>query len=226
MKRDTINIVLVSESREPFTIEFSIKELILIAVFLLTLIGAAVFSTVNFRKLRGQHAGLTASVQMLKEDLTKRENRIGELRNKLEAQKELILLIGTNSDTSEVVPGEYSNDIQIENLETETSGDSLFLRFQLVNKNREERLYSGYLLIVVEHASGNLNKFVTFPAFQIVPGRPLNYRLGDPYAIKRFKPVQVGVRLLDNTSNYNNIKFLVFDNVGGVLLYDNRRFSF
>lgn len=226
MKRDTITIVLVSKSREPFTIEFSIKELVLIAVFLLTLIGAAVFSMVNFRKLKTQHTELRSSVQMLQENLSKREGHISELKSKLEAQKELILLIGANSDTSEVAPGEYSKDIQIENLETETSGDSLYLRFQLVNKSQEEKLYSGYVLIVVEHSSGDLSKFSTFPEFEMAPGRPLTYRLGDTYAIRKFKTIDVGIGLSDKPSNYNKIKFLVFDNEGEVLLYNYRTYSF
>jgi len=99
VRRDTITIVLVSENREPFTIEFSIKELVLIVVVLLTLTGAAVFSMVSFRKLKAQHAELTSSVQMLKEDLSKREGYISELKSKLDAQKELTLLIGANNDT-------------------------------------------------------------------------------------------------------------------------------
>lgn len=226
MKRDTITIVLVSENREPFTIEFSIKELVLIVVFLLILIGAAVSSMVSFRKLKAQHAELISSVQMLKEDLSKREGHISELKSKLDAQKELILLIGANNDTSEVMPGEYSKDIQIENLETDTSGDSLYLRFQLVNKSREKRLYSGYLLIVIEHSSGNLSKFGTFPEFEMAPGKPLNYRFGDTYAIRKFKTIEAGIGLSDNPSNYNKIKFLVFDNQGAVLLYNYRTFSF
>jgi hypothetical protein len=225
VKRDTITIVLVSESREPFTIEFSFKELVLIVVFLLTLIGAAVFSMVNFRKLKAQHAELNYSVQMLKENLSKQESHINELKAQMEAQKELILLIGANSDTSEVTPGEYSKDIQIENLETDTIGDSLHLRFQLVNNSLEQRLYSGYLLIVVEHSSGDLSKFGTFPEFNMAPGRPLNYRLGDTYAIRKFKMIEAGIGLLDSPANYNKIKFLVFDSQGKVLLYDNRIFS-
>ena len=177
---------------------------------------------VNFRKLKAQHAELTSSVQMLKEDLSKQEGYVSELKNKLEAQKELILLIGANSDTSEVIPGEYSKDIQIENLVTDTSGDRLYLRFLFVNKSREERLYSGYLLVVVEHSSGDMSKFGTFPEFEIAPGRPLNYRLGDTYAIRRFKTIEAEIGLSDNPSNYNKVKFLVFDNEGRVLLYDNR----
>ena len=225
MKKDTITIVLVSESREPFTIEFSLKELILIVVFLLTLVGAAVFSMVNFRNLKTRYDELNYSVQMLKGNLSRRERQISELKNRMETQKELVLLIGANSDTSEVMPGEYSKDIQIENLQTTTSGDSLYIRFQLVNNTREEKLYSGYLLIVVEHSSGDLSKFGTFPEFHMAPGRPLNYHLGDTYAIRKFKTIEAGIGLSDSPANYTKIKFLVFDNQGEVLLYDNRSVS-
>lgn len=226
MKRDTITLVLVSESREPFTIEFSIKELILIVVLLLTLVGAAVFSIVNFRQLKVQHTELTSSVLLLNEDLSKQVSQISELKSKLESQKDLILLIGADSDTSEVTPGEYSRDIQIDNLETATSGDSLYLRFRLINNDPEEKLYSGYLLIVVEHSSGNLGEFGTFPEFEMVPGRPLNYRLGDTYAIRKFKTVEAGIALSDVHSSYDKIKFLVFDSQGEVILYDNRTYPF
>ena len=222
MKRDTITIVLVSKNREPLTIELSVKEVILISVLLLSLIGAAVFSMVNFRNLKSSHYQLSSSAEQLKEEISQKEGKITELKSKLETQKGVILLIGEKNDTSQMQAGVYSKEIQIEELQISTAGDSLNLSFRLSRNSMEDRLISGYLLIIAEHESGDQSKFATYPEFQMSPGVPLNYRNGDPYSIRKFKLINTSMRLKDKPFNYNKLKFMVFDSEGRVLLFDNR----
>ena len=225
MKRDTITIVLVSKNREPLTIELSVKEVILISVLLLSLIGAAVFSMVNFRNLKTEHSQLSSSAEQLKGEISQKESNIAELKNKPDAQKGVILLIGEKNDTSQMQPGQYSKEIQIEELQTSTAGDSLNLSFRLTRNGTEDKPISGYLLIIAEHESGDPSKFGTYPEFQMTPGVPLNYRNGDPYSIRKFKLLNTAIGLKDKPFNYNKLKFMVFDSGGRVLLFDNRVLS-
>ena len=79
MKRDSITIVLVSESKEPLTMEFSIKEMVLMVIFLILLLAASVYSLVNFKNLKSQHYQLTNTIQSLKADLAEREDQKNKL---------------------------------------------------------------------------------------------------------------------------------------------------
>lgn len=222
MKRDTFTVVLVTESREPLTIEFSIKELLLISILLLTLIGAAVFSFVNYRKLKNQYTQIQGTIELLEQNLQSREKQITELQGKVESQKGLVLLVGPQQDTSMVSPGINTQDVLIQDLKVNTREDSLFLSFNLINNTKQDKLISGYLIIIAEHKSGTYDKFGTFPGFKLQSGEPLNYRLGDTFAIRYFKVVQAAINLPDSPANYNRLKVLVFSDEGRVLLYDRR----
>ena len=131
-------------------------------------------------------------------------------------------MVGESQDSAKFKPGYRSGDILIEDLKVAAEKDNLLLDFRLVNNTRKDRLLSGYLLIIVEHRNGQMSDFLTFPEFELSPGEPLNYRLGDTYAIRNFKNVTAAVPLGDHPTEFTNLKFLVFNEEGGLLLYDNR----
>ncbi|HUU29249.1 MAG TPA: hypothetical protein VM123_15695 [archaeon] len=222
MKRNTFTIVLVSENREPVTVEFSIKEIVLACVLCLTLISAAVFSIINYKSLKTQHYQLKNSIELLQQNLQERETRLAELKDKLESQKGTILLAGASQDSLQDFSAKNSEDILIQELEVHPVENGLLLNFHLINNTQQDKLLSGYLLIIVEHQSGDLSKFGTFPKSELDAGKPLNYRLGDTYAIRKFKLVEALIKLPDNPVNYNKIKILVFNEDGDILLYNSR----
>ena len=221
MKRESITIVLVSKSREPLTMEFSVKEIILIATFLILILGASVYSLINFKNLKSQHNRLTSTVQSLKAELAEREDRISKLLlEKSEAQKKLTLI--SRRDTTEISPETTTGEIKIGNLEVASLERGLSLNFNLVNSTHDNRQLAGYLMIIVEHNSGAYDKFGTFPKFAMTSGQPINYLEGDTYSIRKFKTVNAQIPLSEEPENYNSLKFLVFSEDGEILLYHNR----
>ena len=225
MNRNTITIVMVSEKREPLTVEVSVKEITLLLVILLSLAGAAVYSVVNFNTLRSDHQQLAASAQILREQLASREARVDSLQKQVEQRRGALLMIGENSDTVEVSPGSYSDNVTIEELQVMPSNDSLLVSFRLVNNIESEQSANGYLVVLAEHDSGLLERYGTFPDIDVLPGNALSFTSGDSYSIKRFKQVEAAIMLGDRPSKYNRLKVLVFDRQGELLLYQDLRLN-
>ena len=221
MKRDSITIVLVSKSREPLTIELSIKEMILIAIFLILLLGVSVYSLVHLKNLKSQHYQLTNTIQSLKAGLAEREDQITKLSEKIDSQKNLILMLN-RQDTAAVSPGSTKGEIRIESLKVEIAEQGLSLNFRLVNLVPNNKLLSGYLMIIVKHQSGEYDKFGTYPELALASDQPINYLEGDTYTIRNYKWVTAQIPLTEESEEYQSMKFLVFSDKGEILLYDNR----
>jgi hypothetical protein len=220
VKRDSITIVLVSESREPLSLEFSLKEMILIAAFLILLLGASIYSMLNFKDLKSEQSHLTNTIQSLNAELAEREDRISMLSEKIDAQKNLVLLVD-RQDTTAASPSLANDEIKIEDLEIESLDRGLSLNFRLLNSSQEKELISGYMMIIVEHQSGEYDKFGTFPEFPLASGEPINYQDGDTYAIRNFKRVTTRIPLVEEPEKYRSMKLIVFSDEGEILIYDN-----
>jgi len=210
---------MVSEKREPLTIELSVKELVLAVVIVLCLAGAAVFSVVNYNTLKTEHRQLASSAQDLREQIASRQARLDSLQKKVEQRRGAVLVVGANDDTTEVAPGAYSDLISIEQLQVEPADDSLLVNFRLVNNSPDDRTADGYLVLLAEHDSGLLDQYGTYPDFEILPNNALNFTSGDSYSIRRFKVVEAAIALEDRPSKYSRLKVLVFDQQGELLLY-------
>ena len=225
MTRDTITIVMVSETREPVTIELSLKELILAVVLVLCLAGGSAYSVVNYTRLKSEHQLLAGSAQMLREQLTEREAKVESLRQQIESRKGAVLVVGQNNDTTQVEPGAYSERMAIEDIQVSPADDSLRVSFRLVNNGADDELATGYLVLLAEHDSGDLKRYGSFPKLDIMPGNALNFSSGDSYAIRRFKLVEATIQLEEQPSSYNKLKVLVFDRQGELLLYQDLRLN-
>ncbi len=225
MKKNTITIVMVSAKREPLTIEVTVKEIVLMLVLMLSLAGTAVYSVVNFNRLRTEHRQLASSAQILREQLANREARVDSLQKQVDQRRGALLLIGGNSDTMEVSPGAYSDKITIDELRVTSSNDSLLVSFRLVNTSEHEQSANGYLIVLAEHDSGLLERYGTFPDIDVLPGNALSYTSGDSYSIRRFKQVRAPISLEYRPSKYNRLKVLVFDRQGALLLYQDLRLN-
>jgi hypothetical protein len=220
VKRDSITIVLVPETREPLTMEFSGREVLLILAILLGILCTAAFSIFKFKDLRAQYLSLNSSIRELKVELRDREVQLKDMKIKLEAQKGLILMIGAEQDTFAVEQVDNSRDIQVEDFTVQHLENNLTVNFRLVNTLGEDKVRTGYLLILVEHDSGDLSRYGAFPGVQLLPGQPIDYRAGDSFAIHSFKAVNATIPLKDKPEAYKAVKIMVFDGNGKILLHE------
>ena len=218
MKRDLVTLVLVSEKRVPLTLEFSIRELVLIVVLLLALVAAAGYSIFNFKNLRQQHAQLISTVDALEVELAGREHKITQLRVELEKRQGLVVLVSPGNDSLQVAEDILSDKIRIDNLHSTLNGNELNLSLDLTKMIDDGSITSGFLIAVAEHYSAESGMNAVFPA-AAKAGQPVDFRRGDWYSIRNFKIVQARIELQDKPENYPRLKILVFDANGQLLIH-------
>lgn len=216
---------MVSENRKPFTLEVTVREIVLMLVLMLSLAGATLYSIVNFNQLKSEHRQLASSARFLREQLASREARVDSLQKQVEQRRGALLLIGENGDTMEVSPGAYSDKVAIDELQVMASNASLLVSFRLVNTSEHDQSANGYLILLAEHDSGLLERYGTFPDFDVLPGNTLSFTSGDSYAIRRYKQIETSIALKDRPAQYNRLKVLVFDQQGELLLYQNLKLN-
>ncbi|MCE5270496.1 hypothetical protein LLH00_04360 [bacterium] len=223
MRRDSITIVLVPETREPMTMEFSLRELALFFVLLLTIFSSAGYSLFRFRDIRREYSSLSSEFHSLKIDLKQKENQLESLKSELDSRKGLILLVDGKQDTTELSSVVSSNQLKVEDVQVRSQDThSLSLGFRLTNTTPDERPLNGYLMVIAQHKSGDVDMYGTFPELNLERSRPVVYSLGDSYSIRRFKQIDALVPLKDSLENYTALKILAFNDNGDVLLNDSR----
>lgn len=222
MKRDSITIVLVPETRRPLTLEFSVMELLLVCVLLAAVFISAGYSIYSFRGLRSEYSSLTSNLYTLKAELKEKEFKLQGLKKELESKKGLILLVNGSQDTTALGEILSSPEIRIEDLRVDTRDSGLALAFRLVNTTDDEHVLTGHLMVIAEHSSGEFNLYGTFPVFNLSAEQPVVFSLGESYSIRRFKQVEAVVPLKDEPGNYNSFKILAFNENGQVMLNESR----
>lgn len=222
MKRNSITIVLVPKTREPLTLELTIRELALAFLLLAAVLFSAGYSVYRFRDLNTEYSQLTSNLYSLKAELKEKEHLLRSLKSDLESKKGLILLVDGSQDTTVLRDNVVSPEIRVDDLRVENIDRSLSLDFRLTNTTDNERLMSGYLMLIAEHGSGEFDLYGTFPDFALSSARPVIYSQGESYSIRRYKQVEARLTLKDDPENYKSVKFLAFNENGQLLLHDSR----
>jgi hypothetical protein len=86
----------------------------------------------------------------------------------------------------------------------------------LTKVEQDDTIQRGFVVAVFEDLSVP-GRAVTFPELQLRGGRPLAPREGDPFAIRRFKPLQIQVRTPPGF-RLGDVHMLVYDATGRLLL--------
>jgi len=223
VRRDSITIVLVPETHEPMTMEFSLRELALLVVLILAIFSSAGYSLFRFRDIRREYSSLNSEFHSLKIDLKQKESQLENLKSELDSRKGLILLVDGKQDTTELNSAVSSNQLKVEDVQMRSpDSHSLSLGFKLTNATPDERPLNGYLMVIAQHKSGDIDMYGTFPELNLERSRPVVYSLGDSYSIRRFKQVDAVVPLKDSLENYTSLKILAFNDNGEVMLNDSR----
>jgi len=125
-------------------------------------------------------------------------------------------------DTTVLSAVTSSNQIKIEDVQVYPQDHGISLEFKLTNITADERTLNGYLMVIAEHKSHEIDLYGTFPELNLNRSQPVMYNLGDSYSIRRFKQVDAVVPLKDNPENYTSFKILAFNDNGEILLNDSR----
>ena len=220
MKKDSITVVLVTETRQPMTLEFSVKELVLVVVLLLSLIFACIYSIVDLKNIRSRQSRLSSTITDLNSELSNKKDSIQLLKIELDQRKSLVLMIDQKGDTLNLdnLSGLTDEKVSVQELKTDSDNKTLNLSFRLLNNDVNQIPVDGYLIIIAEHKSNKYALYSSFPQLEFSASSPLNYRDGDSFSIRNFKPLDISIQLKDDAQNYERVKFYAFDQDGEILM--------
>jgi len=123
-------------------------------------------------------------------------------------------------EEEEAPPEEPASDIvDVEKLVFNIEPGLFLVDFNLTNVNRGEDPVSGYVHILASGTENGDTWWEVYPRGSVENGLPVSYRLGQPFIIQRFKPVQGRFDVGPEHRAPTTIRIVVYDNAGR-LIYD------
>lgn len=115
-------------------------------------------------------------------------------------------------EKTESLPQEQFLDIKDFTVKKER--EKLTVRFKLVNMHKDKSPAKGYVHIIAFDKNSDPPLFLPYPGVVLKDGIPVDFKLGQPFFIKRFKTIR-GKYLLDTgTESISSIKVLVYNKSG------------
>ena len=218
MKKNSLTVIFMRDTNRPLTFELSIKLIILLVIVLIGFGFTYAYFLGGYRSLKSNNIELEAKVRALKYKISQLEGEIGRLSTHKNTRIEQSQP-ETEKTVSEVPPAPIKL-VDIENLSLRTQPNSGRLEyiFNLINTTDDEQMVRGYVFIVLRNKN-NPQYYRSDPSCSFENDKPVNFRLGDPYAIKRFKEYR-GVLTLDEQSNV--IEILVYSEDGDIILTERK----
>ena len=93
----------------------------------------------------------------------------------------------------------------------------LLVDFKLYKITGNEPVIRGYVLIVVRDKNTSPPRELAFPYAELKNGMPVNYRRGQNFEIKRFKPIHGDFPLPSGSQSYSAVTVLVFHQEGTLI---------
>lgn len=128
-------------------------------------------------------------------------------------------MVAVNTTKAEQPLSKNAGIVSIENMVITKDDSRIEVEFKLVNTQQGEEAVGGYVHIIAR-AEGDNPQLWTFPYERLVNGFPENYRRGQLFLIKWFKPVQGRFDLPPRSDPPSSIKILVYDQSGILILED------
>ncbi|MFO7785603.1 MAG: hypothetical protein ACQET7_13425 [Thermodesulfobacteriota bacterium] len=121
----------------------------------------------------------------------------------------------TRTTSEEAVPGLV--DIDQMSIEKETG--RVKVAFNLVNIAEDDEPVSGYIHILASGDDSGASWWEVYPRGEVEQGMPVNYRVGQPFIIQRFKPIRGQFDSRPGNGGVESIRVVVYDDTGR-LIYD------
>ena len=87
---------------------------------------------------------------------------------------------------------------------------------QLTKREWDGDLLRGYSVIVIEDA-GRPERYLTFPPLTLQQGYPVTSQAGEPFAIRRLKPIEAEFTLPEGFQ-FQQVRVLIFDREGALII--------
>ena len=116
----------------------------------------------------------------------------------------------------ESIPQEQFVEIKDQVIKKER--EKLIISFNLVNMHKDKRPADGYVHIIAFDKNADPPQFLAYPEVALKNGIPVEFRRGQPFSIRRFKPIRGKFILDTKTESVSAIKVLIY-NKSGTLVF-------
>jgi hypothetical protein len=226
--------------------EISPRVVFWTALFLVLYIPFSIFVINRYFVLRSVHEHQSAKLSVLEKDASMHQKTLLRSREHIAFLEEYIdslekgevqdnpsntakepetasagaATVGASTTQAQEEPLESAGIVHIEDMVISKQDSKLEIEFRLVNTQQGEEAVGGYVHIIAKQGEGDNPQLRTFPYEKLVNGLPENYRRGQLFLIKWFKPVQGRFDLGPGSDLPSSIRVLVYDRSGVLLLED------
>jgi hypothetical protein len=214
------------------------------SLFLVLYIPFSIFVINRYFVLRSVHEHQSAQLSVLEKDAAKHQKTLlrsrehiafleeyiaslekGELQESPSEQTKGTETAATGKDrVSSAQAPEASRKntgiVDIEDMVISKEDARLEIEFRLVNTSQGEEAVGGYVHLIAKQGEGDNPQLRTFPYEELVNGFPENFRRGQLFLIKWFKPIQGHFDLSPGSEPPSSIRVLVYDRSGVLILED------
>ncbi len=227
MKKNHLTIIFMKDTRQPVTLEVSIKLLILIVVLLLGSASTYAFFIRGYLTLNSDNQKLELIIRSLKTDIGRLQSTINRMKTEDDQTASSVQPAPSAAmpESQEVQSDENvtsaPESIAIENLNLNYDSvtgqaDYYFILHKIAE---DEEVARGYLFLALKDSkTGEVR--ASFPDTEYRTGKPVDFHRGDRFAIRRFKEYK-GVLQFSNPPDILEVK--VYSDMGDLLLNFRRR---
>lgn len=101
--------------------------------------------------------------------------------------------------------------VDIRDMTLRIEGNRLFVDFKLYKVVESESSIRGYVHILVRDKNTSPPRELAFPYAELKNGKPVNYRRGQVFEIRHFKPIHGNFPLTAGSQTYSTVTVLVYD---------------
>jgi len=213
VKKNHLTIIFMKDTNRPLTLEISIKLIIVGIAAFLFLVTTYIFFIRGFHSLNLDNEELEVKIRSLNYQISKLKSDISKLSREGGPTIRSMNLSGTAIVLQDSLPEKKEVAVRDLKLEANPIEGKLSFLFVLDNTTDDNRMVRGYVFVVLKNIE-NQKYYKSYPVTEFKEGRPLNYSLGDPYAVKRFKQYR-GVLELEEEADL--LEILVYSEIGELL---------
>lgn len=213
MKKNHLTIIFMKDTNRPLTYEISIRLIIFLLVLFVGGVSTYAFFIKGYYSLYQNNQKLEQIIRSLKTEIGTFQSTINLLNKERlakEVEGEEPVLTGLDQDTLK-----SANIVAIQELKLITYQDAAKLSFSFILDKivDDGQMIRGYVFVVLKNSATD-QKLASFPKVNFSQGRPVDYRLGDRFAIRRFKGYRGELKLVKEADTF---QILVYSDVGKLL---------
>ena len=213
MKKNHLTIIFMKDTNRPLTYEISIKLIIFILVLIVGSASTYAFFIKGYYSLYRDNQKLEQIIRSMKTEIGSLQstiNRLNKERLAEELEGEEPVLTGLEQDTLK-----SADIVAIQELKLKIDQNVVNLSFSFILDKivDDGQLVRGYVFIALKNSRTN-QKLTSFPEVNYNEGRPVDYLLGDRFAIRRFKGYRGELKLVKEADMF---EILVYSDLGKLL---------